>query len=70
MIIEKQVDGNCVLHYSDAGYKLRQIETGIIFPDAVDLNPCAYTYEETDELCGDVELDDREALDIITGVAE
>ena len=34
--------------YSDA-YKIRQIETGILYSVAVDATPCAYTYEVTDE---------------------
>jgi len=28
---------------------IRQIETGIVYQDAVDKMPCKYTYEETDE---------------------
>lgn len=38
-----------VHHYSDAGMMIRQIETGILYEDAVDQAPCKYTYEETDE---------------------
>lgn len=30
-------------------YKIRQVETGIIYDEAVDLMPCRYTYEPTDE---------------------
>ena len=37
-----------VKHYSDSGFKIRQIETGILYDDASDLVPCRYTYEETD----------------------
>ena len=29
--------------------KLLQVETGFIYNDAVDIVPCPYTYEETDE---------------------
>ena len=28
---------------------IRQIETGILYEDAVDQAPCKYIYEETDE---------------------
>lgn len=42
-------DGERVRHYSDEGFKIRQIETGVIYEDAVDVLPCRYTYEETDE---------------------
>lgn len=35
--------------YSDEGYKIRQIETGIIYDEAIDILESTYTYEETDE---------------------
>jgi hypothetical protein len=35
--------------YSDQGVKLRQVETGVLYIDAVDIIPCPYTYEESDE---------------------
>ena len=43
-------DGTLIKHYSDAGYMLLQVETGIKYSDPVDVYPCRYTYEETDEL--------------------
>ena len=49
---------------SDA-YKIRQIATGNIYEDAMDVMPCAYTYEETNIPRG--ELTAEEALDIILG---
>ena len=35
--------------YSDLGMKIRQVETGDVYDDAVDVSPCRFTYEETDE---------------------
>ena len=67
MVQSEQVSEMCVRHYSDAGWMLRQVETGNLYPDAVDVIPCAYTYEETDEPVPDEDLDDSEALNIITG---
>ena len=32
-----------------ATYKIRQIETGVVYDDAVDVIPCRYTYEAMDE---------------------
>lgn len=50
MIVEELVEeGARIRHYSDLSLKIRQIETGIIYDDAVDVIPCRYTYEETDE---------------------
>lgn len=42
-------NGERIHHWSDADLKIRQIETGILYEDAVDVMPCRYTYEETDE---------------------
>lgn len=39
---------NLVRHYSDTGMRIRQIETGVEYEEAVDTVPCRYTYEETD----------------------
>lgn len=46
MIIEEIIN-NRIKHYSDIGMKIRQIETDILYDDAVDSIPCKYTYEET-----------------------
>lgn len=49
MIIVELVDEDTrERRYSDKNVKLRQIETGNIYEDAVDVIPCRYTYEETD----------------------
>ena len=37
-----------IRHFSDIGMKIRQLETGVIYDDAIDVVPCRYTYEETD----------------------
>lgn len=42
-------NGERIHHWSDAGLKIRQVETGIVYDDAVDVMPCLYSYEETDE---------------------
>lgn len=51
MIMQKPTDGfpNLVHTYSDQGFKIRQVETGIVYDEADDLFPCRYTYVETDE---------------------
>lgn len=70
-------DGSLIKHYSDAGFMLLQVETGMKYSDPVDVVPCRYTYEETDEL---IEVDNAEdiseiaekakAYDILMGVSE
>lgn len=50
MIIPQYLEGGTrIRRYSNEGYYIRQIETGIVYEDAVDVVPCRYTYEETDE---------------------
>lgn len=49
MLRSEYVDDNTrIRHYSDEGFKIRQIETDIFYGDAVDVLPCKYHYEETD----------------------
>ena len=54
-------DGTLIKHYSDAGFMLLQVETGLKYADPVDVVPCRYTYEETDEYI------DGDANDEISG---
>ena len=42
-------DGTLIKHYSDAGFMLLQVETGAKYLDPIDVNPCPFTYMETDE---------------------
>jgi hypothetical protein len=42
-------NGALIRHYSDKGYFLLQVETGIKYSEAVDICPCPFTYIETDE---------------------
>ena len=35
--------------YSDEKYKIKQLETGYIYDEAIDVENARYTYEETDE---------------------
>ena len=50
MIIVEYIDvENRERRYSDQGVMIRKVETGELYEDAVDVIPCPYTYEETDE---------------------
>jgi hypothetical protein len=62
-------DDTLIKHYSDKGVMLLQVETGVRYADPVDLVPCRYTYEETDELIeGEDEITDEEFIDMIEEV--
>lgn len=52
--------------WSDEGYKLRQIETGAVYDEAVDVAPQRYTYAETDEAI-DGAISAEEALAVLLG---
>lgn len=56
-MIRTETIGDRVRTYSDAGMKLRQLETGILYDDAVDV-PGLYTYEETDQPIDEVDAGD------------
>lgn len=54
MIVKKflktRKDGvNLYRTYSDENYKIRQVETDIIYDEAIDVENAEYTYEETEE---------------------
>lgn len=49
MIIGEPYGDGLVRHHSDRGVMMLQVETGITYADAIDVVPCPYTYEETDE---------------------
>lgn len=57
MLVKEITEKGLVHHYSDANKYIRQKETGIEYSDAIDIDPCPYTYEEIDkeieELSGD-----------------
>lgn len=58
MILEEFLNDNTLVrHYSDKGFKLRQVETGLIYDEPVDVNPCPYTYEETDKKINPSEIE-------------
>ena len=58
MIVEEKLNERLVKHYSNNGMKIKQVETGLVYDEAVDLIPCQYTYEETNEPAEQDELAD------------
>ena len=69
--VEYLNDGTLIKHYSDSGMMILQKETGITYPEAVDVVPCIYTYIETDEPIdlGDYsEITEEEFFDMIEEV--
>lgn len=61
MIVEQILqEKNRVRHYSDLNVCIKQVETGKLYEDAVDVIPCPYTYEETDELIEDTDATEED----------
>ncbi len=51
MAVKSEIlENGLVRHYSTKGKNLLQVETGIVYGEAVDVVPCKYTYKETTEL--------------------
>ena len=65
-MIRTKMRDDRIYTYSDAGMKILQVETGIVYEDALDMPESGYTYTETDIPIED-ELSDSEALNIIMG---
>lgn len=49
MPIVVEYERDLVHHYSDAGFRIRNLTTGFVYDDAWDLAANNYQYEETDE---------------------
>ena len=64
-MLQTEIIGNQIRHYSDLNFKIEQVETGILYNDAMDNIPCKYTYEETAIPVDDFEIDDSMALEIL-----
>lgn len=44
--------------YSDEGFRIKQVETGLVYDEAIDIENAPYTYEETsDKVDLDIEED-------------
>lgn len=68
MIVTEHV-GDRIHIYSDAGMKILQNQTGIVYEDAMDVPGIGYTYTETDEPVTLEPVTAEEALDILLGEA-
>lgn len=71
---KKRSDGiNLYRTYSDSNLMIKQIETGNVYTEAIDVESAAYTYEETDMSIDADELTDmrlsavERSINIITG---
>lgn len=52
---EEILDNNLIKHYAidpetNKQYKILQVETNIIYDEAIDILPCRYTYKVTNEV--------------------
>ena len=63
-IIKETLENGLVRHYSDSDKMIKQVETGVLYSDAIDVEPCDYTYEETDVVIDDKVYSHYEVNDI------
>lgn len=49
-----------IRHFSDEGKMIRQVETGAIYSEAVDVVPCEFTYEETDQVIEEIKIEEED----------
>ena len=60
---EKILGGGTFLHtYSDSGFYILQVETGIKYDEAYDVIPYRYTYEETSEKIEAEEINNKKQI--------
>lgn len=65
-MIKSETTGNLIRHYSDNGMIIKQVETGSLYDEAVDVVPCRYTYEETDTpVQAETEINPDEAVEAV-----
>ena len=63
---KKRSDGvNLYRTYSDNNLMIRQVETGDVYAEAIDVENAAYTYEETD-----ISIDTDESTDMRLSAVE
>ena len=63
---KKRLDGvNLYRTYSDSKLMIRQVETGNVYAEAIDVENAAYTYEETD-----MSIDTDESTDMRLSAVE
>lgn len=63
---EREDGVNLYRTYSDKDVKIRQVETGALYAEAVDVEDSPYTYEETD-IPNEDEVNDSDALNYLMG---
>ncbi len=71
-IFREDINGRLIRRYSNRGLKLCQIDTDILYDEAIDIENTSHTYEETDipintETDDEGYLDAQNALNIVFG---
>ena len=67
IVTERLTSLGLIRHYSNRGMMIKQIQTGEVFPEAVDPIDSIYTYKETNTPINNEYLTAQQALDVIFG---
>lgn len=65
-MIKMEKAGDRIRTWSDRGVMIRQMDTGILYEEAIDV-PGLHMYEETDVEISEEEIPDSKAISIILG---
>ena len=68
MIITEQINEQVERRYSDLGVKIKKIEDGTLWNDAIDTIPCRFTYVETSYSVDDEDATEQDLLDALNGL--
>ena len=68
MALVKEETGKFIHTYSDAGMMIKQLDTGILYSDAMDLKEYAHEYEETEEPIQEEQADEPMDAEDVEGV--
>ena len=67
MIVREKIEGrNLIKTYSDEGYYILQVETGIEYAEAIDVENAPYTYKETSHKIEEEETNEEETTNTNT----
>ena len=66
IVREKIPNKNLIRTYSDEGYYILQVETGIEYAEAIDVENAPYTYKETSHKIEEEETNEEETTNTDT----
>lgn len=61
---ETRFDGvNLYRTHSDTNHYIRQVETGYVYSEAIDIEDATYTYEETEDIIEEAPIEEQQNIE-------